>query len=285
MFRLLQERQQIGKVFRGTFELDPSLPIKQGSLLSFDITCILVLNKELVDCRLLLPHYEQPRLVGHFSLAKNFHVLYKSPPLLYSNFSSEGNEKRVFEFAFMAPPEISFPTVKDSLVLRINWFINVKLLPEGSLWTKTIDILPSGERFMTLANLVQTRSNDESGPSLYVRSREQNAKSPFDSIQSLEDVVFALSASNNPIDLHLNKGECIFDIKHDDQPFCKISHFNDRFTITFVNPTVVLNIALKVFMAETISPKYSSTKDELVLKNVIKTKELVTLEAHQRGNV
>jgi hypothetical protein len=277
MFRLPLENYRIGDVIKGTFELDPLIPLKPCSLLSFDISCILVLNKELVDCRQLLPLYEQPRLVGQFSLAKNFHLLYKSVPHLYNKLS-EG-ESKILEFAFI-PPELSFPSIRDSLVLRINWFINVKLLPEGTLWTKNIDILPNGDRFLPLANLVGGRSREENESFIYVKSRDQkSSKSPFDQIQYIEDVVFALAPLKNPISRHSPQGgERIFDIKNEDQPFCKIKNTNGHFTITFSNPTAVLSILMRLFTVETINSKYSTSKDELVLKNVCKTKEIRRLK-------
>jgi hypothetical protein len=283
MFRLPQDNYRVGDIIKGTFELDPLISLKPGSLISLDVTCILVLNKELVDCLQLLPFYEQPQLVGHFSLAKNFHVLYKSVPHLY-NFS-EG-EGRILEFAFM-PPELSFPSIRDSLVLRINWFINAKLLPEGTLWTKNIDILPNGDRFLPLANLVRTRHKEDSESILYVRGQNPKpAHSPLDQIQTLEDVVFALAPYKNPTSSQPPKdGERIFDIKNEDQPFCKIKDFKDRFTITFANPTAVLGILMRVFTVETISPEYATTKDELVLKNVLKTKEIRRLKHSQEISI
>ena len=223
------------------------------SLLSVEAACTLLVNTDIIKCELLLPEYRRPRIASQNIIAKNFHFLASYPAVITEIFA-----QREFDFALLVPSD-AFPTISNSLILRVNWTVTAKLLPSGQTLTKSFTVLP-----LTITSefaLLDIQATKE----LPKESLVLRASRVRDSVENMESAVFR-NRPNAPIPETLP--DRVFDVKHREVPFCRISLSQDALHISFQSP--VTSLQVKLVSVETIMQGYSQDSEELPVENTLK---------------
>lgn len=239
-----------GQILFGSVNVEERI----DSLLSLEISCTLVLNTHLIKCDALLPEYTRPRLATQNILAKNFHFLASSQAIM----CDINPQHKEFDFALLVPPS-AFPSINNSLILRVNWTLTAKLLPSGKVTSKSFTVTPLQVNSMfSLSDIQQTKLITEE--SFVLRPKKKIA-----SVDSLEDVVFAVRPPLPILEALENK---VFEVKHQEAPFCRVCLKSNQLLLNL--RSTVTSLLVKLLSKETILQEYSQDSEELHLENVLK---------------